>query len=327
MELVIANHSYYPRIGDTEEQHKLRKAYHLFDRKKIDQERLQKVQKETISDIIREQESSQLDVVTDGLILWNDPVSHLLRKVEGVEIKGLLRFFDTNFYFRQPVIHGKLQRVSSLLKEEASFLKKVTKKKTKVVLTGPWTLALLSKCETPLYKNREEIADALALILEEEIKELSSLGVDYIQIDEPGYLFVEPDWDWASQTLKNLAKHKGKAQIGLMTYFGDAKPLYAKLQKLPVDFLGLDCTYSPKLVDHIKKEGSDKDLSLGLLDGRNTKLEDPKEVGKILKSLSSLKGKTVYLTTSCGLEYLPRNRALDKLKILKAIKDGFKKGV
>ncbi len=327
MKLKLANHSHYPKIGETDEQHKLRRAYHLFDRQKITADQVLEAQKETIQEVIQEQQKAGLDVVTDGLIRWNDPLSHVMKGLEGVEIGGLLRFFDTNFYFRQPKIVGPLLRKSSLLKDEVSFLKKVAKGESKVVLTGPYTLALLSRIETPAYKSLEEVAEVLTEILAEEVKELAEARISHIQIEEPGYALVQPDWNWAQKSLATLASNKGKAKLWLTTYFGDAVPLYGKLQELPVDVVGLDGTYSPKLLAHIQKEGSDKELALGWVDGRNTKLENSKEVAKALHALDRvLKDGVCYVTTSCGLEYLPRDKAFKKLQLLEDIKREYQRG-
>lgn len=336
MKLEIANHSCYSKIG--EKEHKLRKIYHAFDQKKAALEEILKVQRETIQGVISEQEKSGIDIVTDGLILWNDPISHLMKKVSGVEVGGLLRWFDTNFYFRQPTIVGPLSRKAFLIKEEASFLRKMSKKQVKAVLTGPYTLAFFSKINTPVYKKFFDVADVLTEILAQEVKELSGIGVDHIQIEEPAYLissFQEEGWKWAKQSLQKLAQQKGKSKLWLTTYFGDALPHYSKLQEFPVDVLGLDCTYSPSLVSHIQKQGSQKELALGLIDGRNTKLENSKDVVKALRSIASVserfkndklfKKSLFYLTPSCGLEYLPRERAAKKIKLLKEIKRDFEK--
>lgn len=350
MELKIANHSFYPRFGEShvtpagEDQLipeavtlrsvtlgdvTLRKALHLFDRKKIDHAELNEVYKTTIRAIIKEQDQEGLDVVTDGLIWWNDPVSHFMKQLEGVSINGLLRFFDTNFYFRQPVITGPMRRKSSCLKHEISFLKQETTGWTKAVLTGPYTLACLSKIQTDAYSSPREVADVLTTLLAMEIEELSELGVDVIQIDEPCYVASSdgPDWGWAGDSLAKLADRKGNSKIGVATYFGDALAVYSHLQKLPVDYLGVDCTYSPKLLRHIQKNGSVKELALGLLDGRNTKLENPDEIVETLKTLESSLGKApLSLTTSCGLEYLPRESARNKLNLLNMVKRAYKKG-
>lgn len=325
MKIELANHSYYPKIGEKDSQHKLRKIYHAFDQKKATLEDVLTVQRETVQESIQEQEKSGLDIVTDGLIRWNDPISHIMKGLNGVEIGGLLRWFDTNCYFRQPTITGPLSRKGSLLKDEVSQASLRAKKKLKVVLTGPYTLAYFSKINTSVYQNTLEVADALTDLLAEEIKELSRYGIEHIQIDEPAYLLGPLNWKWAKKSIQKLADNKGKAKLWLVTYFGDAASIYSKLQELPVDVLGFDTTYSPSLIGQIQKLSSQKTLALGLLDGRNTKLENSKEVVKILNSLSkTFKNESLYIMPSCGLEYLPRDKALKKLKLLKEVKKGVK---
>ena len=75
-------------------------------------------------------------------------------------------------------------------------------------------------------------------------------------------------------------------------------------------------------MDQVADSKPAKSLGLGLLDGRNTKLEDPAGVLKALdRMLPHVKGPECYLNPSSGLEYLPRDRALLKLKHLVAIRN------
>lgn len=118
-----------------------------------------------------------------------------------------------------------------------------------------------------------------------------------------------------------MAKEKNSAKLALCTYFGDAAPLYGKFLRLPIDVLGFDFTYSPNLPNVIAHLGCNKELGLGLIDGRNTKLEKENEVLEVLKSiLPTIGSERVYLNPSCGLgEYLPRRVAFEKLKNMVAI--------
>jgi 5-methyltetrahydropteroyltriglutamate--homocysteine methyltransferase len=107
----------------------------------------------------------------------------------------------------------------------------------------------------------------------------------------------------------------------LATYFGDAAPLYEGLQTFPVDALGFDFTYSRELGDLIARRGSDKAIAFGLIDGRNTRMDRVEEILPILqKALPKVKGAPSYLTSSCGLEYLPRDKAQLKLKRMAAVR-------
>lgn len=266
--------------------------------------------------------------MTDGLIRWNDPVSYFMRGLDGVEIGGLLRFFDTNFYFRQPQIVGELSFREPCFKTDLLFLKGETDAAIKLVLTGPYTLALLSRIATPRYRSTEQVAEALTDILMEELKSIQDIGIPYVQLEEPGYLLAPPNWNWASSLVKRLSSSFSHSRDGgnpkwiLSTYFGDAAPYYSQLQNFSVDLLSFDVTYSPRILERIRKEGCGCGIQLGLLDGRNTKLEDPNKGVDVLRSLAERLDRLV-LTTSCGLEYLSRDRALDKLRLLEDMKDAY----
>ena len=58
----------------------------------------------------------------------------------------------------------------------------------------------------------------------------------------------------------------------------------------------------------------------GLVDGRNTKLEDPAGVARQIERMAPKLGQRAYLAPSCGLEYLPRDRAYAKLELLEKIR-------
>jgi 5-methyltetrahydropteroyltriglutamate--homocysteine methyltransferase len=88
---------------------------------------------------------------------------------------------------------------------------------------------------------------------------------------------------------------------------------------MPVDLVGIDLTYGPKLVDRIAEAGASRTLVLGLVDGRNTKLETRDDLFRVLdRALPGLRG-PVGLGPSCGLEFLPRARARAKLENMVAI--------
>ncbi|MFZ8802465.1 MAG: hypothetical protein ACO2PO_05665, partial [Candidatus Calescibacterium sp.] len=86
VELITASAGSYPRIGDTEELQKLRRAWAKRETGEISEEEFRNVQKEFIELAIREQEKAGLDIVTDGLITWYDQISHFAKNIQGVKI-------------------------------------------------------------------------------------------------------------------------------------------------------------------------------------------------------------------------------------------------
>ena len=324
MELILANNSSYPRIGDASEHQLLRKTITQWEKGEKADADLRAAEDQMTEMALAEQIEAGLDIVTDGQIRWYDAISHLAGKLSGVRINGLLRFFDTNTYFRQPVVHAKIERTKALLVEDYLFAQAKSPRPVKPVLTGPVTLARLSIEETKGAGGFERMLEGYTQALAPEVAALAAAGATLIQIDEPALLKYPQDIARARPSLAALTAGKGAAQIALALYFGDPAPIYDELQKLPVDVLCLDFTYNPAFVEVVATRGSSKTLALGLVDGRNTKLEDPKTLARDVEKMARrLAGDRAYLTPSCGFEYLPRDRAQLKLRHLSTIKKEF----
>ena len=319
MELLTTSTGSYPRIGDRPEQQRHRQAYARWERGEISSEEFDRIQDEVTQEVIEEQVRAGLNLVTDGQVRWYDPISHFARKLEGCEVGGLLRFFDTNFYFRQPIVVGEVRWRGPMVKDEFLFAKEASPVPVKPVVTGPYTLSKYSINRSGADFDRllQEFADAIS----REVGELAKAGADLIQIDEPAILMYPDDFQAFEGAMAKVAEEKGDAKLALYTYFGDAAALYRKFVKLPVDVIGFDFTYSPNLPNTIARLGCGKDLGLGLIDGRNTRLEAEREVLAALKKLlPNIGSERVYLNPSCGLgEYLPRDVAFEKLKNMASI--------
>jgi 5-methyltetrahydropteroyltriglutamate--homocysteine methyltransferase len=324
MELCLANHSSYPRVGASREQQRLRRAYAQRERGEISPEAFDQVQDSLVAEVIEEQAHAGCELVTDGQIRWYDSISHVAGKLAQVEINGLLRYFDTNFYFRQPVITANVEWREPLVVEEFRYAKRTSVRSVKPVLTGPYTLAITSIRQTPVYGDLSPLVMDLSAALAREVNALAAAGAEVIQVEEPAILQHPQDLPLLQQALTALSEARGSARLALYTYFGDAAPVYEALQELPVQILGFDFTYAPRLPDKIATVGSQKSLGLGLIDGRNTRMETAKDVFPLLeKVLPHVPGEIVYLNPSCGLEYLPRDKAVAKLRLMKELKEAF----
>jgi 5-methyltetrahydropteroyltriglutamate--homocysteine methyltransferase len=324
MELTLSNHSSYPRIGDDAGQQLLRRTIAQRDRGEKTDEDVRAAEDRMTELALEEQAEAGLELVTDGQIRWYDPISHLASKLSGVRINGLLRFFDTNIYFRQPVVRGKLERTEALLVDEFKFAQGKSTRPVKAVLTGPYTLARHSAEENGGAGGFDKMLEGYTAALAAEVAALAAAGATVIQVEEPALLKDPHDFPRLEQSITALAMSKASAELALVCYFGDAAPIYEHLQTLPVDILGLDFTYSPGLVDRVASNGTARTLALGLVDGRNTRLEDPAATVRQLEKLArGADLNRAYLSPSCGLEYLPRDRAQQKLKHLAVIKRTF----
>ena len=275
------------------------------------------LERDAVEDVLREQEQTGIDVVTDGQVQWSDPMSHIAGALEGVRLGNRLPYFDTPQSFRQPVITAAMHRRQSVLLQAFIAARDMSRPPVKPVLMGPYTLARLSLIESGPYAGIPGLAHAFSEILTAEIHDLVQAGARYIQIEEPAILGHPGDIRLLRQLLEPLWSARGTAAMVLASYFGRAEPLYAQLNSLPTDILALDCSSDSNLGDLIAATGASKVLALGIIDGRNPHLEDPRVLARALeRMLKRYVLDSVHLLPSCGMRCLPRDRARAKLALL-----------
>jgi 5-methyltetrahydropteroyltriglutamate--homocysteine methyltransferase len=300
-----------PREGDT---FVLRKTLHAAERGQATEEDIRKAVEALTEEIIREQEDAGVQLPTDGQAGWEDIVTPFARNMAGFEIGGLLRFFDNNVYYRRPVCTGDIEWRGPSSVDAYRYAASVATRPVKAVIPGPVTFARLSIDEH--YGDHEQFVLAIAQVLAQEAFELQAAGARFIQIDEPALLSAPEDLDLASRALELVAAEL-EARTILATYFGDAKRLGAALFELPIDVYGLDFVSGPDNFELVSELPSGKGLQAGIVDARNTKLEPEHDLIEQIRRLADAVGPDNLLVgPSCGLEFLPREKAQAKLSRL-----------
>jgi 5-methyltetrahydropteroyltriglutamate--homocysteine methyltransferase len=313
MKIKASMHSSFPRIGEHPDEQKLRRAIAGLEEGKISLEELAKVEDQVIDDVIAIQQQAGLELISDGLIRWYDPASHLAKNLNGFEINGLLRFFDTNTYYRQPVVTGDVSLGNGNLSNEISYVAKRAEKPIKGVLLGPLSMAAMSLNKTSM--KLSDLSLLLGDLIGKEASKMTTNGAEYVQIEEP-WLVRNPEYfDLFRDSFARLINARGNSKIILAFYFGDVGKIYSRLSEVAADIIGIDFTYSPGLLQRITSEGAPQPISFGILDGRNTKLESASQLARSLEGAIKRIPGECHITTSCGLEYLPRAYALRKLQL------------
>jgi 5-methyltetrahydropteroyltriglutamate--homocysteine methyltransferase len=301
----------YPKIPNRPRPARLRYAINRFDRGEITLEELRRVEDEVTIEVIDEQVQAGLDIITDGQVRWEDDQTHIARRLAGVSIDGLARFFDTNTYYRQPVVEGDLAWTGPITVADYRFAGEHSPRPVKAVLPGPYTLARQSLDEH--YGSLEDCVMAFAAALGEEALALQEAGARLIQFNEPAILKHKEDFSLFRAALARAVEdvHTEKA---LYMYFGDVDGIYPAVLDLPFDIVGLDFVMGPKNFELLKQAQFSKKLGLGLIDARNTKMETVEAiVDKIRLIGESVPLDNVHLSPNCGLEFLPREVAQAKL--------------
>src|SRR5439155_12887580 len=154
------------------------------DRGEVPASGVSAAEEEMIGLAIAEQAAADMDLLTDGQIRWHDPVSHMARGLAGFRIEGLLRYFDTNTYYRQPAAVAPIGRERPFLVDAYRFAAAAAAPgRVKGIVTGPITLARLSRDERG--RGLRVLALEIASALNREILDLEAAGAPLIQVDEP----------------------------------------------------------------------------------------------------------------------------------------------
>lgn len=300
----------YPKISENGGAN-LRSAITRWEQKQLNDAQLKEAYEKTVERVIREQEEAGLDLVTDGQIWRDDLLRPFSQRLDGCEVGGLTRFYNNNFYYRQPLVKGEIRRERPLTLDEFETAKRFAKKPLKVVLPGPYTLACLS--EDSHYRDFKKLLFKFAEAVNAEGKFLEKNGASYLQLDEPSLAGGGRDGFEAAFEAIAQAVHGWQGKKGITVYFGGAGKFLECLVALPVDVIGLDLVESPKDLDAIGK-GFPKELALGCVDARNTKMEDKKQLQKLFaQAAKRVASEKLYVNPNCGLEFLPHETARKKL--------------
>lgn len=302
---------HYPRIGDTPEEQRLRRAIQAHQAQKVSAAELRAMQDDVTAEVLAEQARAGLDQVTDGQIRWDDGQTYLTQRLEGFERGGMIRYFDTNTYYRQPIAVAKVRWKSPILVEDFCFAQARSRKPVRVVLTGPYTLARLSADQH--YRDLVAFTMDLADALHSEARALVQAGATVLQVDEPALTLHHEDEPLVSRALARIFDGLSVTRAAYL-YHGPQAGLFDTASVWPVDVVGFDLVTEPKLIDRLAQEGFPKAVGAGLVNARNTKLESADSIAAVLRRVTAkVPAQNVHAGPHCGLEFLPRARAFDKL--------------
>jgi 5-methyltetrahydropteroyltriglutamate--homocysteine methyltransferase len=310
--------SHYPKVGDGPGQQRLRQAIARLDRGELDERGVAEVADEVTAGVIAEQEAAGLDLVTDGQVRWQDPLTYITSRLEGFETTGLLRWFESNTYFRQPVATGPIRWKGPILVDDYRFAKSKARKPVKPVLTGPYTIAKLSHSRT--HSAHGELALDVARALNDELKALAAEKPEWIQVDEPAIVNnpsvrYERDFGVFKEAMSVLTDGV-EARLSLYCYHGDVADL-PDLLALPFQLFGLDMVQGSANWRLVESWPAGKGLGLGIVDARNVRLESERNLAQAIERAARAAGaENLHVSPSCGLEFLPHDSARAKLELL-----------
>ncbi|NYT77934.1 5-methyltetrahydropteroyltriglutamate--homocysteine S-methyltransferase [Alcaligenaceae bacterium] len=329
----------FPRIGVQRELKRGQEAYWAGD---INQQELETVGRELRARHWEAQASSGLSLIPVGDFAWYDhvlewttllgavparfgqpsdqPVSldTLFRMARGRAPSGtpaaaceMTKWFDTNYHYIVPeLVPQQTYRIA----REALFdqVREAIElgHHVKPVIPGPLTWLWLGKGDAFAQGAGDPaklaLLDNLLPVYVEVLERLHTLGVEWVQIDEPILVQDLPDaWKQAFGRVYQTLSSSG-VSILLATYFESLQDNVSVLKGLPVQGVHVDLVRAPQQLESVLEVlDAQQVLSVGVIDGRNIWRSDLDALTEKLRSLASQRGNKLWLAPSCSLLHVP----------------------
>jgi 5-methyltetrahydropteroyltriglutamate--homocysteine methyltransferase len=243
------------------------------------------------------------------MLRWQDLFRPLAEQL-GEKPHTLVRWFDTNTFFRAPELEDAVPEIA---RPDAVLADPSVPRPTVLTLPSPYTFSRIVHTTG----DRNRLMKQLAVkVLRPVVAAAASRGVALIHFEEPWIAYegiAASDWAPFREALETV-RQSARIPIALHLYFGDASRHIKQLRELPVDAIGIDLVETE--VDALGS-GWDKALIAGIIDGRDSRVEPASRLVDALRYLSDrIKPPRLYLTSNCELSYLPTQVAERKIENL-----------
>ena len=276
-------------------------------------------------------EKAGLDIIFNGEQFRTEMYEYPLKNVDGFRFLGPVRSFDNKYYNRAECI-DKPRLISPYHIEEFLFTRRNTKKKVKVPITGPYTLAEWSYNSYYVDKYRKRgyswkslrkpakrdfVLDLAKEVIRPNIVALIEKGADIIQIDEPAVttkpdevdIFVEAFNEMTAGLSCKFSVHICYSDYSLLLPY--VHELKGRVQ-LALEFANRGLKGYDILSLFRDYEG---EIGLGVIDVHTDEIESPETVReRIIYASNFIPPERIYVNPDCGLRTRSWDVAYRKLR-------------
>jgi 5-methyltetrahydropteroyltriglutamate--homocysteine methyltransferase len=294
---------------------------------RVPEDLLEQAQDDATIVAIRDMERAGIDIISDGEIRRESYSNRFATALDGVDVDQPAVITDRYGNQTQvPRVVGPIRRVRPIELRDMQFLRRNTDRPAKITLPGPFTMAQQARNEH--YRDLEELAMDYAEAVNAEAHDLQAAGADVIQLDEP-WLRNDPE---AAKRYAVPAINRALAGLTVPTAlhlcFGYAavvkhqKPTgYSFLPQLAgtiAQQISIEAA-QPKLDLGVLSDLAGKTIMLGVIDLADPAVDTIEQViSRIRAGLDRVPADRLILAPDCGMKYLPRHIAFNKLCMLAA---------
>ena len=186
------------------------------------------------------QTTAGLHRIGEGQLRWDDMLAHPLCVHDAVETRGIVRYYDNNNFYREPVVSGELTFDGDLADDLDAFVAmENAPESVQAVVPGPYSLTDLATDE--FYGDEAAFLDGIANFLAGEVRAFPD--VETVFVLEPSLVTNPPSDDLAERASEALDAVAGatSADVVVQTYWGAlTEKVHAHVLDADVDAVGYD---------------------------------------------------------------------------------------
>ena len=283
---------------------------------------------------IKLQEDAGIDIVTDGEQARQHFVHGFLERVAGIDFAQRVEMGIRNDRYKAmvPTVTGPLRLTGRVHALEAVAARAHTRRKLKITLPGPMTIA--DTIADRHYGDQVKMAFAFADVLNEEARALARDGVDVIQFDEPAFnVFMDQVNVWGIAALERAAAgltcktavhicygYGIKANVDWKQSLGKEwrqyQDIFPALAASRIDQVSVECRNSKVPMDLLSLLKG-KDVLVGVIDVATDSVETPEDVADTIgAAMQFVPKERIVACTNCGMAPMRRDIAQAKLVAL-----------
>ena len=289
-------------------------------------ELLEEAQDDATLVALHDQVVAGIDIVSDGEVRRESYFNHFANALEGIDLDNpAIVPGRTGKPTLVPRVVGPIRRKIPVQERDVAYLRAHTEKPIKITIPGAFTMAKMAADEH--YGDQEALIMAYAAVVNQEIRAMKAAGADIIQIDEPHMQAhpVEANHFGIAAIDKALDGIDGTTVVHLCfgyAYVVSDKPsgysFLSELNRCAASAISIEAA-EPKLDPSILETLPNKKVLFGVIDLANQKVETPEIIAQRLRStLRHIDPDRLIAAPDCGMKYLPRKIAFEKLRAMVA---------
>ena len=290
--------AYAPGIYARSEE--LVQATRDLDRDRTTAEAVEARREADMRSFLETQREARLDYLSDGLLNWQDIFRPFGEAAQGLAAGPLTRFLNTNTFFRAPAVTEQAPKLVEPLGEPYFSVGELPRNRWVATLPSPHALAASAAGELA----PRAVAEG---VLGPQIQWLAQNGCAMVVLQETSHFGDRIDVDLLGDALDAL---QSPLPIALQLPFGDSGDILGELVDLDIEAIGVDF-YATAL--EALPRPFPKSLLAGVVDARNSLLEEPEHVATFGRQLLEELDVGLHLVPNGDLQFVPEKIAREKV--------------